>query len=167
VTLLAVPAEIETPACLRYKEVTIVTKLNPYLNFPGNTEEAFNFYKSVFGGDFTSVVRFRDMPMEGVTIPKADEGKIMHIGLPIGSDNVLMASDAVESLGQQVAQGNNFYISLHPDSKEDADRVFRALSDGGTVEAPIADQLWGDYWGAFRDRFGVQWMVNYTYPQEQ
>ena len=138
-----------------------MTKLNTYLNFAGNTEEAFNFYKYVFGGEFTSLVRFKDMPMEGVNIPKEDENKIMHIGLPIGKDNVLMATDILESLGQKLIQGNNIYISVHPESKEEADRIFNALSAGGTIEMPIANQPWGDYYGSFKDKFGVQWMVNY------
>ncbi len=139
-------------------------KLNPYLNFAGNTEEAFNFYKSVFGGEFSAVVRFKDVPMEGVNLPKEDENKIMHISLPIGND-VLMASDAPESMGFTVHFGNNAYISIHPDSKEEADRIFTALSEGGEIEMPIADQMWGDYYGSLKDKFGVQWMVNYTYPQ--
>ncbi|OGD09235.1 MAG: glyoxalase [Candidatus Aminicenantes bacterium RBG_13_62_12] len=142
-------------------------KLNTYLNFAGNAEEAFSFYRSVFGGDFTSIVRFKDMPMEGVKIPKEDENKIMHIGLPIGPESVLMASDTLESLGQKLIQGNNVYISVHPDSKAEAARVFSALSAGGAVEMSIADQPWGDYWGSFRDKFGVYWMVNYSYPKEK
>jgi len=142
-----------------------MTKLNTYLNFAGNTEEAFNFYKSVFGGEFKSVVRFKDFPMEGVNIPKEDENKIMHIALPVGKD-VLMASDTIESLGQKLTQGNNVYISLHPESKEEADRIFNALSAGGTIEMPIADQVWGDYYGSFKDKFGVLWMVNFSYPKE-
>ncbi len=138
-----------------------MSTFNVYLNFAGSTEEAFNFYKSVFGGEFTSVVRFKDMPMEGVTIPKEVEDKIMHIGLPVGKDNVLMATDALESLGQKLTQGNNFYISVHPESKEEADRIFSALSAGGAVEMAMADQPWGDYYGSFEDKFGVRWMVNY------
>ena len=144
-----------------------MTKLNIYLNFAGNTEEAFNFYKSVFGGEFTSVFRFKDMPMDGVNIPEEDENKILHIGLPIGKDDVLMASDSLESLGQKLAQGNNVYISVHPESKEEADRIFNALSAGGTIEMPIADQPWGDYYGSFKDKFGVLWMVNYSYPKAE
>jgi PhnB protein len=139
-------------------------KLNPYLNFAGNTEEAFNFYKSVFGGEFSSVFRFKDMPMEGVNIPKADENKIMHIALPVGKD-VLMASDSLESLGQKLVQGNNVYISIFPESKEEAGRLFNALSIGGTIKMAIADQPWGDYYGSFKDKFGVLWMVDYTYPK--
>ncbi len=142
-----------------------MTKLNTYLNFAGNTEEAFNFYKSVFGGEFSAVVRFKDMPMEGVNIPKEDENKIMHIGLPIGKDDVLMASDSLESLGQKLTQGNNVYVSVHPESKEEADRIFNALSAGGAIEMRIADQPWGDYYGSFKDKFGLQWMVNYFYPK--
>src|SRR5919106_654311 len=109
-------------------------KVHSYLNFAGNTEEAFNFYRSVFGNEFSSVVRFKDFPMEGVTIPKEDEDKMMHIALPIGEDNVLMATDALESLGQQVVQGNNVYVSVHPDSREEASRIFSALSQGADVE---------------------------------
>lgn len=142
-----------------------MTKLTTYLNFAGNTEEAFNFYKSVFGGEFATVVRFKDMPIEGVNIPEEDRNKIMHISLPISRDNMLMASDALESLGQKLVQGNNVYISVHPESKEEADRIFNALSEGGTIEMPIADQPWGDYYGSFKDKFGVQWMVNYAYPR--
>jgi PhnB protein len=113
-----------------------------------------------------SVVRFKDMPIPGMKIPKEDENKIMHIGLPVGPDSVLMASDTLESLGQKLIQGNNVYISVHPDSKAEADRIFKALSAGGKVEMAIADQPWGDYYGSFTDRFGVLWMVNYSYPKK-
>lgn len=142
-----------------------MTKLNPYLNFGGNAEEAFNFYKSVFGGEFSSMVKFKDMPMEGVELGEADGDKIMHVGLPVG-DGLLMASDALESLGQTVTPGNSSYISVHPDTKEEADRLFSALSEGAEVEMPIDDQMWGDYFGSLKDRFGIGWMVNYnsTYP---
>jgi PhnB protein len=143
-----------------------MTKLHTYLNFAGNTEEAFNFYRSVFGGEFASLVRFKEFPMEGVSIPKDDEDKIMHISLPIGEDNVLMATDTLQSLGQQLVQGNNIYISVDPSTKEEADKIFNALSEGGEIEMPIADQAWGDYYGSFKDKFGVRWMVNYTYPKE-
>ncbi len=142
-----------------------MAKLNIYLNFAGNAEEAFNFYKSVFGGEFSAVVRFKDMPMPGVSLPKKDENKIMHVGLPVGKADVLMASDSLESMGQKLIQGNNVYISAHPESKDEASRIFKALSAGGTVEMSIADQPWGDYYGSLRDKFGVQWMVNYSYPK--
>jgi PhnB protein len=144
-----------------------MTRLHSYLNFAGNAEEAFDFYRSVFGGEFSSIVRFKDLPIEGVTIPKEDEGKIMHIVLPIGEDNALMASDVLESLGQQLVQGNNVYVSVHPDSREEADTVFNALSEGAEIEMPIADQVWGDYYGSLKDKFGVMWMVNYAPPREE
>jgi PhnB protein len=135
----------------------IMTKLNTYLNFPGNTEEVFNFYKSVFGGEFSGLVRYRDMPMPGYDIQGAED-KIMHIALPIG-DDVLMASDAIESLGQKVTQGNNAYIAIVADSKADADRLYNGLSAGGEIEMEMADQPWGDYYGSFKDRYGTLWMV--------
>lgn len=144
-----------------------MTKVHAYLNFAGNAEEAFNFYKSVFGGELSSAVRFKDFPIEGVSVPKEDENKMMHIGLPIGDDAILMASDTLEALGQKLELGNNVYISVHPESKDEADRIFNALSQGGDVEMAIDDQPWGDYYGAFKDKFGVQWMVNYSPPREQ
>jgi PhnB protein len=144
-----------------------MVKLNTYLNFKGNTEEAFNFYKSVFGGDFISVVRLKDMPMEGFKISEEDKNKIMHISLPIGKDNVLMANDVLESLGQKLIVGNNVYLSVHPDSKEEADKIFKALSKGGKIEMDISDQPWGDYYGSFTDKFGILWMIIYTYPQKK
>jgi PhnB protein len=144
-----------------------MTKVHAYLNFEGNAEEAFDFYKKVFGGEFSSAVRFTDFPVEGMEVPKADENKMMHISLPIGDDAILMASDTLPAFGQKLVQGNNVYVSLHPTSKEEADRLFNALSQGGDVEMPIADQAWGDYYGAFKDKFGVQWMVNYSPPREQ
>lgn len=142
-----------------------MARLDIYLNFAGNTEEALNFYKSVFGGEFTSVVRFRDMPLQGVNLPEEDADKLMHIELPIGKDSILMGTDALESMGHKLVQGNNVHIMITPETKEEADRIFRALSAGGTIEMPIADQVWGDYYGSFRDRFGVQWMVDYAYPK--
>lgn len=140
-------------------------KVYTYLNFPGNAEEVFDFYKSVFGGEYAAVVRFKDLPMEGVTIPEQDQDKIMHIALPLG-ESLLMASDALESLGQQVVQGNGHYISVHPESRAEADRIFNALSEGADVEMPMGDQVWGDYFGSLRDKFGVGWMVNSGPSQE-
>ncbi len=98
--------------------------------------------------------------------PKADENKIMHIGLPIGKADVLMASDTLEAFGQKLNPGNNVRLSLHPDSKAEADRLFHALSAGGVIEQPITDAPWGDYYGSFTDKFGVQWMVDYVHPKE-
>ncbi len=140
-------------------------KLNVYLNFAGRAEEAFRFYKTALGGEISSLVRFKDMPMTGVKLPKADEDKIMHIALPYGND-VLMASDTLESLGQKLVEGNNVILSIFPDTKEEADRIFKALSAGGRVEMPLADQAWGDYYGSLRDRYGVYWMVDYAYPKK-
>ena len=141
--------------------------LNPYLNFQGNTEEAFNFYKSVFGGEFSSLVRFNDMPgAGGGKIPPEDQSKIMHVSLPIGKGNVMMATDMLESLGQKISNGNRITLSLEADSKEEADKLFNALSVGGNIGAPIADAPWGAYWGMLTDKFGIQWMFNYTYPKK-
>ena len=142
-------------------------RLHPYLNFDGNAQEAMDFYRKAFGGGFSSVVRFREFPMEGVTISDEDKDKLMHIALPIGDDHVLMASDTLPSLGQKLVQGNNAYIAIFPSDRDEADRLFAALSEGGDIEMPIADQAWGDYFGSFKDRFGVMWMVDYTPPREQ
>jgi len=137
-----------------------MTAVSPYLNFSGNTEEAFNFYKSVFGGEFLSVMRFKDNPECG-EMTDADKERIMHISLPIGDGAVLMGTDSLESLGQKLTLGNNFYICLSPDTKEEADKLFNGLSAGGKIEMPIQDMFWGAYWGSFTDKFGVQWMINY------
>ena len=142
-----------------------MTKLQPYLNFDGKAEEAFEFYKSVFGGEFSSLVRFKDMPMEGVEIPAEEQDRVLHISLPIGDDSLLMASDTLRSLGQELVVGNNAYVSVHPESREEADRIFDGLSDGAAVEMPMGDQAWGDYYGALKDRFGIQWMVNHSPPR--
>lgn len=148
-----------------------MTTINPYLNFNGNTEEAFNFYKSVFGGEFAAVMRFGDVAQtEGgkdMKVAENERDKIMHIALPIGSGNVLMATDALESMGQKLTVGNNFYISINVESKEEADKLFNGLSADGKVETPLGDTFWGDYFGMFTDKFGIQWMVSYTYPQNK
>jgi PhnB protein len=120
-----------------------MTRLHTYLNFAGNAGKAFESYRSVFGGEFRSRVRFRDLAMEGVHIHGEDQDQIMHVALPIGDDDVLMASDTLPSLGQELVQGNNVYVSVHPATREEADRIFNALSAGGEVETPIADQAWG------------------------
>ena len=138
--------------------------INSYLNFNGNTEEAFDFYKSVFGGDFAMVMRFGDSTQgndcEGMQVAEADKNKIMHIALPIGK-NVLMATDMLESMGQKLREGNNFSISINADSKEEADKLFNELSEGGKVDIPLADSFWGSYFGMFHDKFGIQWLVDY------
>ena len=134
--------------------------LNPYLNFKGNTEEAFNFYKSVFGGEFTGLQRFKDTP-EGDKLSPAEKEKIMHVSLPIGKGNVLMATDAIESMGHKLTVGNNFHISISPDTKEETTKLFNGLSAGGNVTVPLQKMFWGATFGMFTDKFGVQWMVNY------
>ena len=142
-------------------------RLQPYLNFEGNAQEAMDFYRTVFGGEVSSVVPFREFPIEGVTISDEEQDRLMHIALPIGDDEVLMASDTLPSLGQKLVQGNNAYITIVPADRDEADRIFAGLSAGGEVEMPIADQAWGDYFGSFKDKFGVMWMVNYSPPREQ
>lgn len=138
-----------------------MAKLNVYLNFAGNAEEAFNFYRSVFGTEFTSVVRYKDMPMPDVKLREEEEDRIMHIALPVGNGDVLMASDVLESMGQSLSPGNNVYLSLHPDSRDETDRLFKALSQGGAVDMPLEIQAWGDYYGMLKDRYGVLWMLNH------
>jgi PhnB protein len=143
-----------------------MSQINPYLNFPGNTEEAFLFYKSVFGNEFAMLMRFKDVPgME--KLPPADQEKIMHIALPLGNGAMLMATDALESMGQKLNQGNNFYISVSTDSREEADGLYHSLSAGGNIEQPIGDAFWGAYFGMFRDRFGVQWMISFDEKRQQ
>lgn len=135
--------------------------INPYLNFNGNTEEAFNFYRSVFGGEFSALMRFGDNgACEGGQISDADKDKIMHISLPIGSGSVLMASDALESFGQNAVPGTNSFVAIQADSKDEADLLFTGLSDGGKVEMPMTEMFWGGYFGSFSDKFGVRWLVN-------
>ena len=140
--------------------------INPYLNFPGNTEEAFNFYKKIFGGDFLGGInRFKDAPATE-NLSASDKEKVMHIGLPMGSNNFIMATDALESMGHKVNFGSNFYIAIDAESKEEADKLFKGLSEGGQVEMPMADQFWGDYFGSLADKFGVRWMVIFSPPKE-
>ncbi|HNP23021.1 MAG TPA: VOC family protein [Panacibacter sp.] len=134
--------------------------INPYLNFAGNTEEAFNFYKSVFRGEFAMLQRFGQTPDAG-NMPTGVENMIMHISLPIGNGNILMGTDAPEEMGFSLNKGNNFYLCLGPESKEEADRIFNQLSDGGQVEMALQDTFWGAYYGSLTDKFGVKWMVNY------
>ncbi len=139
-------------------------KVHPYLNFDGQAEEAFNFYKSVFGGEFTSNMKMNEAP-GGDKLSADEQKRVMHISLPIGKDTILMASDIVCSMGHSLKPGNNVYISLHPESREEADRLFNELSAGGEIEAPMEDQFWGDYYGSFTDKYGIRWMVNYNAQQ--
>lgn len=135
-----------------------------YLNFPGTTEEAFNFYKNIFGGEFATIMRFDNTP-DGEKLSPEEKQKIMHIALPISKDLMLMATDALESMNQHVQYGNNMYISLSTDTKEEADRIFNALSDGATIEMAMQDTFWGAYFGMLKDKFGVQWMLNFDHIQ--
>lgn len=136
--------------------------LNPYLNFNGNTEEAFNFYKSVFGGEFMgTIARFGDTP-EASKLKPDEHGKIMHIALPIGKRNIIMGTDALESMGHKLSFGNNFHISVNADSQEQADKLFKGLSEGGNVTVPMQMQFWGDYFGMVTDKFGIQWMMAFN-----
>jgi PhnB protein len=134
--------------------------VHPYLNFPGNTEEAFNFYKSVFGGEFTVLQRFKDIPGDNPT-PPALANQIMHVSLPLAPGYILMGTDAPAEMGFKLTFGNNCHISLSPDSREETERIFNGLSAGGKVEMPLQDMFWGAYFGSFADKFGVQWMVNH------
>lgn len=138
-------------------------KLNPYLNFDGNAEEAFKFYQSVFGGELF-VQKMDSVP--GMEIPENEKDRAMHVSLPIGKNQHLMASDCLPSAGHILNIGNNNYISVSPDSREEADRIFNGLSAGGKIEMPMEDMFWGDYFGSFTDRFGVCWMINYANPQQ-
>lgn len=134
--------------------------INPYLNFPGNAEEAFTFYKSVFGGEFIMIMRYRETP-DGEKFPPELQDKIMHIAMPLGKNgNILMATDVIEPIGQKIINGNNFYISISAGSKAEADRIFNRLSEGGAVEMAMNTTFWGSYFGMFRDKFGVQWMIS-------
>ncbi len=137
--------------------------LNPYLNFDGNCREAFDHYLSVFGGDFEIVQTFRDGP-PGMGVREEEMDNIMHVSLPMG-DSVLMGSDVPAAFGETPVTGSNVQVSISPGSKEDADRVFAGLSDGGKVTMPMMDMFWGSYFGSCTDKFGINWMVNYDQPQ--
>ena len=139
--------------------------LNPYLHFDGNAEEAMNFYKSVFGGEFLGgISRMKDAPGTE-NFPEDEKNRVMHISLPIGKNSVLMASDTCPSMGHNFIVGNNNDISVSPNSREEADKLFNGLSEGGIVEVPIADMFWGDYFGSLKDKFGISWMINYHEQQ--
>ena len=130
------------------------------INFNGNAEEAFNFYKSVFGGEFAMIMRFKDMASPEFVIPENEANKIMHIALQIGK-NVLMGNDVPEIMGKVNENENRSKISIGAESKEEADKLFNGLSAGGTIEMPIQESPWGSYFGMFRDKYGIEWMVDY------
>lgn len=140
-----------------------MVKVNVYLNFAGGTEEAFTFYRSVFGGEFSELRRFGDIP--GMTGTPEELARVMHVGLPIGDHFVLLASDTpapdpASGQGYRLHTGNNVYLSLHPDSEVEARRLYAALANGGVVETELAPMFWGSLYASFADRFGVQWMID-------
>jgi PhnB protein len=134
--------------------------INPWINFNGNAEEAFNFYKSVFGGEFSKITRFKELSSPEFPVAENEANKIMHIALPIGK-NILMANDVPEFMGKVNENENRSKISISAESREEADKLFNGLSAGGQIEMPIADSPWGSYFGMFRDRFGIEWIVDF------
>lgn len=142
--------------------------INPYLTFPGNCEEAFNFYKSVFGGNFPYIGRFNEMPpQEGQPpMPESEGKKIMHVSLPIGKHSILMGSDSSEAFGHATNIGNNFSISVNATSEAEADKLYNGLSQGGHHTMPMSKTFWGSYFGMLTDKFGIQWMVSYDAPKK-
>ena len=145
-----------------------MTTVNIYLTFNGNCEEAFNFYKSVFGGEFPYVGRYKDMPSDGGKKPDPkEENRIMHMSLPISKETMLMGSDTGGEWASSFSKGNNFSISINTDSKGEADRLFNGLSAGGQVAMPMDKTFWGDYFGVFADKFGINWMVSFNEAQQQ
>ena len=134
--------------------------INPYINFNGNAEEAFNFYKSVFGGEFETIVRFKDLEGPEFPVPKNDANKIMRIVLPIGG-NTLIANDVPESMGPVNENENRSKIAISAETKEEADKLFKGLSEGGAVEMPMAESPWGTYFAMFRDKYGIEWTVEF------
>lgn len=141
-----------------------MSSVSTYINTPGRTEEAFRFYKSVFGGDFTDLVRFRDLEMGSGSeqMSETELNSILHIALPILGGHILEGTDALESLGHDVVVGTNVSINLHPDSRDEADRLYSELSAGGSFATGMADMPWGAYWGSFEDRYGIRWMINFS-----
>lgn len=138
-----------------------MAQINPYIHFNGNAEEAFTFYKSVFGGDFVMVMRFKDMNLPESIATESEANKIMHIALPIGKYDILMGSDTPAALGTHNLNETRSKISISAESKEEADKLFNGLSADGQIEMPIADSPWVSYFGMFRDKFGIEWMVDY------
>lgn len=139
--------------------------INPHINFNGNAEEAFNFYKSVFGGEFTKVIRFKDLENPEFPLAEKEANKIMHIAFPIGS-STLMANDIPEFMGKVNEKENRSKIAISVETREEADQLFNGLSSGGEVEMPMANSSWGSYFGMFRDKFGIEWMIEYDTNNE-
>lgn len=138
-----------------------MAQINPYIHFNGNAEEAFTFYKTVFGGEFAKLTRFKDMSFGGFPLAEHEADKIMHIALPIGANSVLMGSDTPEFMGRHNEKESRSKISITAASREEADNIFNGLSAGGEVEMPIAESPWGSYFGMFRDKYGIEWMVDF------
>jgi len=136
--------------------------INPWINFNGNAEEALTFYKSVFGGEFTKIIRFKDLESTEFPVAEKEKNKIMHIALPVGKSNVLIANDVPEILGRVNENENRSKILINTESKEEADKLFNGLSAGGTVEGPMGDSPWGTYFGMFRDKYGIEWMIEFS-----
>jgi PhnB protein len=141
-------------------------KIEPYLSFNGNTEEAFAFYKSIFGGDFTTVMRFGEMPGAD-KMPATDKNKIMHIALPIGDNTTLMGSDALDSVNQKLTVGDNFHISISLSNETEAVRIFNSLTELGQVIMPLSKEFWSELFGMCKDKYGIQWMVNYNAAEKE
>lgn len=135
--------------------------LNPYIHFNGNAEEAFTFYKTVFGGEFAKLMRYKELSSAEFPVPENDANRLMHIALPIGKSSVLLGSDVLGMMGHVTENGNRNTIAIRAESREEADRLFNGLSEGGKIEMPIADGPFGAYFGMFADKFGVQWMVDF------
>ena len=140
--------------------------INPWINFNGNAEEAFTFYRSVFGGEFTKIIRFKDIATAEFPVGEKDANKIMHIALPIGKNNKLIANDVPEFMGRVSENENRSKIVVNTESREEADRIFKGLSAGGDVEGEIGDSPWNTYAGMFRDKYGIEWIVEFD-PNEQ
>lgn len=136
--------------------------INPWINFNGNAEEAFTFYKSVFGGEFTKITRFKDLTSAEFQVPETEANKIMHIALPIGNGSVLMGNDVPEFMGNVNERENRSKIVVNTDSKEEAEKIFSGLSAGGEVEGPMGDSPWGTHAGMFRDKYGIEWIVEFS-----
>lgn len=139
-----------------------MTTINPWINFNGNAEEAFTFYKSVFGGEFTKVMRFKDLASTEFPVAEKEENKIMYIALSIGKSNVLIANDIPEIMGRVNENENRSKISISTESKEEADKLFNGLSAGGTVEGPMGEGPFGSYMGMFRDKYGIEWIIEFS-----
>lgn len=135
--------------------------INPWINFNGNAEEAFNFYKSVFGGEFTKLVRFKDLASADFQVPEAEAEKIMTIALPLGKNNMLLGNDVPSFMGSVNENENRSKIVVSAESREEADKLFNGLAAGGQVEGPIDDSPWGTYAGMFRDKYGIEWIVEF------